>query len=543
MKKTVVFLLLAAMLVTSVLSGCVGEKAAKTGEGEKITLSVSYPNADETWANDDYYKYITDKIGIDIDFQSLSSDSAAQKARIMISSGTMTDVVYTTSFLFDEYKEYIDQGVVKALPDGWEKKYPNLGFAMSMTGVLDTLKEIGDGKVYTLLIPMDHYSFALEDFRQAYKEGKNLRAMMGENEYRYINKAGFAYRKDWAQQLGIKTDLIMEYEDFMDMARKFKEADLGNVGKNNVVGLAVDHTEAPNFFIKIFNPRYRYFYKDKTTGKYVCGLTEESTIEGVKAYAEAYREGILSKSFYTQKSNNLDSLFCSQRSGIIFPKAEVSALRTLSRNFEKANPGKLAQDCIDVCWVKSPDGTIAGSESHNYFGLYYINPDISDEKLEKILELADYVSSKEGGPQIRLGLPGVDYEKSGDEYTIIREKNEGGTYDDLKNKYPSYDFFRMFLNPCYSLTIDIDPYARECMNKLTEAKRAGVLNLYEWDDDLKSYTAEDYVKFNAAYEPNSMFAGVITLNGDVEKNWLKKRAEFEDDLNSVLKNMNKALTK
>ena len=542
MKKTIIFLLAAVMLAGTVLAGCGGEKTVQNEGGEKTKITVSYTNTGDEWVQDDYYKYISDKVGVDIEFQSMPSDSAAEKARIMISSGSMTDVVYTNSFLPDEYVSYANQGVISALPDDWKTKYPNLGFSMEMTGALDMLQSTADGKIYGLLRPMDHYSFAIDDFRAAYNEGKDLREMMGEAKYRYIDKAGFAYRKDWAEQLGIKTDYLMEYDDFIDMVLKFKEADLGGVGAENVVGLAVDHTEAPNFFIKIHNPRYKYFHKDETD-EYVCGLLEESTIDGVRAYAEAYKTGVLSKGFYTQSTQDLDSLFCSERSGVIFPKAEVSAFRTLSRNFEKANPGKLAKDCIDVCWVKSPDGTVTAAESSNYFGFYYLSPDITEEKLDKVLSLADYVASPEGGPQVRLGVPEVDYKPEGDDYAILREKNENGTYDGLEKKYPSYDFFRMFLNPCYSQSVETDPYARSRMDNLTNAKREGGLKLLEWDDARDGYAADDYVKFRAAYEVNSMFAEIVVSEGDPVENWMAKRAEIEKEAKSVLENMNKALIK
>ena len=540
MKKTILAILLATLMIGSVLTGC-GEKQQTASDDERVTISVAYPKADETWTQDDYYKYITDKVNIDIEFQALSSDSAAEKARIMISSGSMTDIVYTSSFMLDEYASYAKQGLVKGLPDDWKEKYPNLGFALEMTGVLDSLEDAGDGSVYALLRPMDHYTNYIDEFRAAYKEGKDLRELMSEQKYLYIDRYGFAYRKDWAEKLGIKTQPIMEYDDFIDMVLKFKEADLGGVGADNTVGIAVDHTEAPNIFVTAFNSSYKYFNKDGKD-KYVCGLLEDSTTEGVKAYVEAYRSGVLSPGFYTQKTQNLNSLFCSQRSGVIFPRAEVSALRALNTEFEKANPGLKASECIDVCWIKSPDGKIHGREASNYWGVYYLNPDMSDEKLDRIMALADYISSEEGGPQIRLGLEGVDYKKENGKYVNIRPKDENGSIESLDKKYPSNEFFRLFLNPLYMNEVtETDPYARERMDTLVEEKLKNDIAVLSWDAERDAYVADDYVKFNAAYDVNSMFAEIVVAEGDPEENWLKKRAEFEDAAKSVADKMNKEL--
>ena len=164
--KKIVALLLAVVMLCACSAGC-GKKDEATGDGERMTITIGYPNADETWQNDEYFKYITDKLNIDIEFQTLSSQSAEEKARIWISSGSMPDVVYQSSFMLDEYNKYGEQGMVRALPKDWEKKYPNLAFAMNMTGILDYVKEQGDDEIYSLIRPMDHYSRYTEEFRTA----------------------------------------------------------------------------------------------------------------------------------------------------------------------------------------------------------------------------------------------------------------------------------------------------------------------------------------------------------------------------------------
>lgn len=538
MKKTIISLLVITLVTGMLFTGCKNGGEETSGNDKRMKISVGFPGADETWKEDDYYKYITDKLNIDIDFKTLSEDSAAEKARIWIASGNMPDVTYA-AYSLNEYLKYGQQGVIRELPSDWEEKYPNVGYAMAMTGVLNNMKKIGDGKIYGLVRALDHYTEFLDEFRAAYKEGKDLREMMGETKYRYIDSYGFAYRKDWAEKLGIKTDYIMEYDDFMDMVLKFKEADLGGVGAENTIGIAVDHTEAPNLFVTAYNSSYKYFHKDES-GKYVYGLLEDSTAEGIKAYAEAYKKGILSKGFFTQKSSDLDALFCSQRSGVIFPRTLV---RDLIVDFEKSNPGLVGEECIDVCWVLSPDGKIHGRESSNHLNAYYFNPEISDEKMDRILSLADYISSEEGGPQVRLGVPDVDYKFENGEYTILREKNANGVYESLNEKYSSAEFFQVFLNPMFDDEMDLQGYAIDIFNNLKNAKRQHELSLLNWDDERDAYAAEDYVKFKASYNVNSMLAEIVVADGDPEELWAKKRAEIEALAKPVVDNMNAALIK
>ena len=68
MKKKILWLLVMVLAVGAIASGC-GPKAGKAGDVEDPTVTVAMPGADNAvWTNDDYYRYITEKVGIDIEF-------------------------------------------------------------------------------------------------------------------------------------------------------------------------------------------------------------------------------------------------------------------------------------------------------------------------------------------------------------------------------------------------------------------------------------------------------------------------------------------
>ena len=531
------------LMAVSAMTGCASQSVSSGDKSKKIKLTIAFPKAESSWEKDDYFRYITDKANINIDFRTMPSSSAMEKARIWINAGDMPDALYMTNLNIGEYLQYGEQGLIKAMPADFDEKYPNLGFANAMTGVYSEIKERANGELYVVLRPSDHYKLFINEFRQAYAEGKDLREMMDDPRYMYLDMMGFAYRKDWAEQLGIKTDLIMDYDDVMDMALKFKEADLGGVGKENTVGIAVDYTEAPNVFVRAFNPRYKYFHKDEN-GKYICGLLEESTTVGLRAYVDAYRKGIISPSFYTQRSSDLNSVFCSQKAGIIYGKASIVDFRKLYSDFEHANPGLVGSECLDICWFRTPDGNVAGFQSANGgTSGWLFNPDLSDEKLARFLELADYCSSPEGGPQVRLGVPDKDYKYENGEYVVTREKNAEGVWPNLNEVYPSYDLFRYLGNPHFEMPVDSNPYTYERANALIEAKRGCNMVMTDWDTDLNFYQADDYAKFSAAYDVNNMFAEIVVSKGDTDALWEAKRAELKPQAESVAANMNAALIK
>lgn len=532
------------LVVLFILSGCAtGKKTSDSdSEGGKITFSVAFTGANnETWKNDDYYKYISEKLNFDVDFISMSNASYADQARIWISSNDMPDVV-CTNFVYSEYLKYAENGNVRPLPKDYKDKHRGVDFAIQMTAAEKKL-QIGEEKeVYGVLRPYDRYTRSIQAFRDAFNNGEDVVELMNKQEYKGIDGYGFAYRKDWAEKLGIKASTIMEYDDFINMVKAFKEADLGNVGKNNTVGIVVDYTEAPNIFVTAFNSSYKYFHKKGN--KYVCGYLEPETVEGVKAYSEAYRSGILSPDFFTLKSQDLNSIFCTQRSGIIFPRADVGGYRALKSDFKKANPDLVPEDCIDLCWIKSPDGKVHGWQSANYGGIIYFNPELSDEKMNKILSIMDYIISPDGGAQVELGVPDVDYKEENGEYIILRDKNENGELPALSEKYPSYKFFSTFVKTLFDVYTNPDDKQAETITRnLVLEKKKHDLSLLELDLDRNFYSDELYTKFQAANDINSILAEVITADGDVEENWEKKIKSIRADAEKVAEKMTKDLMK
>lgn len=538
-KKAFASLVLAAVLTVGVFSGCGKKEEAATKSGEKFTFTAGVAGADnERWKNDDYYKYISDKLNIDIDFVAMSQADAQQKARIWINSGDMPDVLLTT-FKYDEYTKFAKQGLIRALPADYAKQHKGVDFALKMTGIDDKYLSVGSkGEKYGIIRPVDGYTPRIQEFRDAYENGEDLSAKMNEDGNVLIDGYGFAYRKDWAEKLGIKTSEIMEYEDFLNMVRAFKKADLGGVGKENTVGITVDYTEAPNIFVTAFNSSYKYFHK--RDGKYVCGYTEPETAAGVEAYANAYREGLLSPDFFTLKSQDLDSQFCVQKSGVIFPRCDVGGFMKLKTAFKNANPDLVPEDCIGMCWIKSPDGKVHGREAANYYSCVYFNPKLSDEKMNKILDVMDYVVSPEGGPQIELGVPDVDYKIENGKYIVTREKKENGEFVAILDKYPSNKFFGDFIKTLFDrYAFSLDQQAVNSARSLEAEKRKNELSLLEVDFDLRFYNAEDYTKFQASHEINGMLSEIVVADGDIKTLWNNKVDSIRAEAEAVAENMNK----
>ena len=90
---------------------------------------------------------------------------------------------------------------------------------------------------------------------------------------------------------------------------------------------------------------------------------------------------------------------------------------------------------------KGPNGKYNGTEMMNYWSTTIFNPNIDDEKLDRILTLYDYIATPEGQKLINLGIEGKDYKVEGDKIIITREKDEHGNFQHITKTHPSAGYF------------------------------------------------------------------------------------------------------
>ncbi len=516
------FLLVAVLLIGS-LAGCAKQNTTTVSEdGGKYLYKVSMVNAKEGMQEDELYRHVTEKFNIDFEVLGVSYDNWTEKNRIWLSSGDMPDAV-KWEFIYSDYLDFVNQKVVRALPDGYETKYPNFAKQVAASGISEMLKEKADGKLYATI---PSYGFG----SQAYQAGFDMN----------VDMYCLVYRKDWAEKLGIETAPMMEYEDVIDMARKFKEADLGNVGANNTVGIATTHEEAPNLFVTAFNSYYNRFHK--VDGEYVYGMTEASTLEGLKSYAAVYEEGLLHPNFFAHEDDNVTSLFLTQKSGVFFKNCSGNlAFTRLKNNFKAANPDINPEEALALCWFTSPDGKVRGREGKNYWECTYYSPKMSEEKFDTFLTALDYLASHEAAMLRAYGFEGVDYTIEGDKITRLIEAREDGSYD-LKAKYPSISLFgtligASFSDPKFRPTDGLDLHTVKSLNELGLAKLAGEGDFAMQDYELNFYSSDSYAKFLAANDTNAITLEII-MSGDVEGSWKKQIDKLNADITAIEKELN-----
>ena len=517
--KKVLALVLICVIASGIFAGC--GKEEKQDLGEKLKVSVTVTTSEANLKDDKLYKFISDKFGLEFDIKPIPTEGMAEKTRLMVASGTLSDLTFG-EFMYKDYLSWGKQGLIKPLPEDYKEKYPNIHRALQRTKMLEKLEEEGNGFMYG--IP---------------------RAMTSNDQYGIdidapnIDRHCFAYRKDWAEKLGIEVSPIMKYDDFIDMAVAFKKADFGNVGQANNMGIAVSSSNAPFIFIHAQNPNWNIFYKN-SKGKYVCGYNDKATLEGVKAYREAYEKGVLHKSFYTHKTSDIQGYFHSQKTGLLFQTFGGGEIQKFKTDFESANPGLDADECIGLTWIEGKDGKVRGRETTNYWSCLYFNPDIDEEVYTRLLTMIDFFASEEGAMLLGSGFEGEDYKIEDGKFVSLIPVDENKTPKPLKDVYPSIELFSLF-NPSSRIAKTIEQKNIDLVRDMIQAKLDSDLETKKINLDVEFYTSDKYGKFMSTHDIATMATEIITKGGNIEKSWKEKISSIQHKIDEVCSEMNKTL--
>ncbi len=528
--KRVVPVLVSITCVVSLLGGCGKKASSGTSADEKIKYSVSAYSTGVSYSNleeDALYKEFCDKFNIEFDVTALPAESFSQKVRLMLASGTTTDVMQAP-FNFSEYLKNADQGLIAPLPDGWEKKYPNLAWTIECSGIKDFLEKTGDGKVYG--IPR-----TLTIFNQEDSESENKTKAVNIDSY------GLLYRKDWAKKLGIELGPVVEYDEFMDAVLKMKNADFHDPGRE-ITGISVSYDEAPNLFVTSYNSYYQKFHK--VDGKYVFGLTDPTTLEGMKAYKKAYQDGILHPNFFAHKDQDaMDRFFAGNAVAFFSGVGSQATFGNRLKSFSEANPGVNVEETVGLTFVKAPDGKIHGWENPNQWTIWYLNPDMDEEKMDRILKIFDYITSKEGFRNWNLGAEGVDYTLNNGEVELLSwVKQDDGSYL-RENTYEMETLLNWMAAEQYQTVpfLRYSDYVRNSTTAMREAKLAEEISIAMLDYNVQYFNGAKYKNFQSNFNVNSMMAEVIVSDGDLETEWAAKVDGIRGILDPALEEINAEL--
>ncbi|WP_164545652.1 extracellular solute-binding protein [Paenibacillus albus] len=256
-----------------------------------------------------------------------------------------------------------------------------------------------------------------------------------------------AYRWDLAQAAGI-TKEPETWEQFRAMLKAIVDKDPEN---KHITGLtSVSRLLVGGLFWLYGSPAatsdgsgsdYKWIKED---GRYIPAVFSKHATSSLQLLRDFYTSGLIDPDLPITKGNmGLDKFTDGKVAAIITSGMFRSVDANMNKNrWQKLYPGK--DDFYDKVKFLKPLPSMDGKRYSPVFKTFwsesYISSNVSDAKMERILQLFDYMNSPEFLEMRHYGLDGVDYTKRGE---TITKKDPSVN---ILLKYPSFSSFANLAN-------------------------------------------------------------------------------------------------
>ena len=457
MKK--LFALLLALTLSlgaaATLVGCSeeGNPDEYNSEG-KLILNVRNLYFNEWNGDDAYTKYVEDKFGVKFETTNYSWADWTQQVQQSINGGNVSDVFHFNLDNYNfarSYKFWADDGAIKPLPEDMTR-WPNLKNMIDRTSNISSL--IYNGRLYCIPI------------------AKNIKA-----EEAPYSPFTYVYRRDWAKELGVyREGDVYTWEQFNQLLAAFKAYGSQYGGELSAIA------DVEWGFPSVLN-----FYKDAPhcfairDGKAVASYTTDEYLEGLEYAKGLVKNGTYYGDQFSANDGDVAKRYYGGRVGVFYENLSLSNYTTLRKKMaERAeiDTNEKLDDATAIMKVMGPDGKYALEGTDNWFSATFFAGGISDEKMEKILNVLDWLLSDEGTLMAAYGFEGYDYEISGGNVTLLEagwEKDMNGQYIE---KYNGAKYLR------YMATLGYDMYSYD---PLVDKASLNIIN--EWTSFMNAQNA------------------------------------------------------
>ncbi len=474
------------------------ESVAQSETTEEPTeLSIAIWNADAAFSGDAVLDEIEKKLNIKIVPMNVTWDDYTQKVQLWAASGSLPDLFIGADRTTTTYPQWAKQGVIKAIPEDLSA-YPNLQEYLSGQAAKDAML---DGTLYC--IP-----------RQTYPS----------QVWTCIDRV-ICYRWDLAQKAGV-TKEPETWEEFKEMILAIMKADPDQTGVGGMT--ASDKNLLSGMFLPYASPiivdggsSFKWVKDDD--GLYKPAYFVEDTVSAFSLARDFYESGVIESDIALTTNQSAEEKFLQGKSAAIITSGGFeNKYENIARYWADVHGSDYLDDVKALHLMPGKDGTLTYPMWGYAWSETYINASVNDEKLDKILQLFDYLLSDEGAFLSTYGPEGDMYDMLDgkvvmkDETAVVSDTYpSAGALGILARWNPStYD--SRFVSVYPSAYIDVD---------LALVEQAKNVEIPEYNSRCTQLVMELGLDFSL--NPEDDFLNIMTGAEDVETMWADLCEHYE----------------
>lgn len=381
---------------------------------DKLEISIAMWDIDSQLANasqDQFIQKLYKDLNITIKPINITWDDYTQKIQMWAASDQLPDVFSIDAVGTQYYRNWINQGVVKALPDDLSK-YPTLQNYLNNPD-FQAMKE--NGKLFC--VP---------------------RGLYDSLDYCAHDRVVF-YRWDLAQKAGI-TKEPETWDEFKATLKAIVQKD--PEGKK-IGGLtAVNVKQIDGFFYMFSNPAANSdgsgsdFKWIKEDGKYIPAIFSKNSLPSLQNARDMYEQGLIDKDIALVKGQEGYDKFASGKAAALLQVNYLNFNNKVLGRWKKLYPDTPIFDAVrQMKYFPSTDGNRYHPVFRTFWSESYFSSKVDDKKMDRIMRLYDYLLQPDIKEAYRFGVKGADYTKEGDKIKLITP------IDELRKKQPCMDEF------------------------------------------------------------------------------------------------------
>lgn len=464
---------LSVFLSMAVISANAESKGLSPFAGEEpIDVTVSYwqfVNPNGEYEGEKFLQKVRDEFGINLISVPVTWADSIEKISTFAASDSLPDVFvhlgWDSKF---EFKDFVDQEMVRDIPAELYSKYENVNRVMTTYAY----EAMPDGKMYHL---------PRED-----------RAWEGVNG----NPIALFFRKDYAEALGYTPEQLakpMTIEELTAFLEEMTFDDPDKDGVNDTYGLgnALDTGTGLGYLSQLIYPMFGYRPWIYTDGAWQYGYISEQSKAATKWLHDLYQRGILDPEFAILKDSQMEEKLSTGTIGVMpYNMNATNAYAFRVQYWDKINPSMKIDDYVGGLPLPLMADGSRNSRPKAYWSSTLISYKVDDEKLDRILAFFDWMYGVDGYVYATWGEENVDYKRENGQFVSLMTDAAG----EPKTFYSNTSL--MLMNSIAGWHLDKVP---------------GMVDstLTDWDNAMDKILREEYWPYNY---PNDFVTYLFTPN-------------------------------